>query len=118
MVHLLSRLPNTAVKWQAWVPSFQGNHDGSTSPTNQTWTQAPVVPMQAQACAWLGHWYNEVAQEYVKARNCYRQALALEPSSTVLGEACILQFPPLSQENPYTMMWNGASRCNGCLPST
>ena len=44
--------------------------------------------MQAQACAWLGHWYNEVAQEYGKARNCYRQALALEPQSTVLGEAC------------------------------
>ena len=42
--------------------------------------------MQGQACAWLGHWYNEVAQEYGKARNCYAQALQLEPSSSVIGE--------------------------------
>ncbi|BDA46664.1 probable tetratricopeptide repeat protein 37 at C-terminar half [Coccomyxa sp. Obi] len=41
---------------------------------------------QAAACAWLGHWYKEVAQNMFKARNCYRRALALDPSDTVVAE--------------------------------
>ena len=48
--------------------------------------------VQGQACAWLGHWYNEVAQEYSKARNCYAQALQLEPSSSVIGELPICRI--------------------------
>jgi hypothetical protein len=41
--------------------------------------------VQAQACAWLGHWYREIAQHYFKARNCYRRSLALDPGDTVVG---------------------------------
>ena len=40
---------------------------------------------QAAACAWLGHWYKEIAQNMFKARNCYRRALALDPTDTVVG---------------------------------
>ncbi|EIE19817.1 hypothetical protein COCSUDRAFT_83558 [Coccomyxa subellipsoidea C-169] len=41
---------------------------------------------QALACAWLGHWYKEVAQNNFKARNCYRRALMLDPNDTVVAE--------------------------------
>ena len=40
---------------------------------------------QVLACAWLGHWYREVAMDYKKAKNCYEQTLALDPSDTVIG---------------------------------
>ncbi len=45
---------------------------------------------QAAACAWLGHWYREVAQNMFKARNCYRRALALDPTDTVVGARFVL----------------------------
>ncbi|KAK9918866.1 hypothetical protein WJX75_007651 [Coccomyxa subellipsoidea] len=41
---------------------------------------------QALACAWLGHWYKEIGQNYFKARNCYRRALVLDPTDTVVAE--------------------------------
>lgn len=41
---------------------------------------------QADACAWLGHWYKDINQNWFKARNCYKRALALLPDSTMIGE--------------------------------
>ena len=38
-----------------------------------------------EATAWLGHWYREVAQNYAKARNCYKKVLAADPGNTVIG---------------------------------
>ena len=38
-----------------------------------------------EATAWLGHWYREVAQNYAKARNCYKKVLAADPNNTVIG---------------------------------
>ena len=38
-----------------------------------------------EATAWLGHWYREVAQNYAKARNCYKKVLAADPTNTVIG---------------------------------
>ena len=40
---------------------------------------------QMEATAWLGHWYREVAQNYAKARNCYKKVLAADPNNTVIG---------------------------------
>eukprot|EP00884_Botryococcus_braunii_P003748 jgi/Botrbrau1/13374/Bobra.0194s0006.2 len=40
---------------------------------------------QAAACAWLGHWYNEVAEDYEKAANCYERALEIAPSDMIVG---------------------------------
>ena len=42
--------------------------------------------LQADACAWLGHWYKDINQNWFKARNCYKRALALQPDSTMIGE--------------------------------
>ena len=52
-----------------------------------------VCDWQALACAWLGHWYKEIGQNYFKARNCYRRALVLDPTDTVVGARHFL-FPP------------------------
>ncbi|CAK0785762.1 hypothetical protein CVIRNUC_008973 [Coccomyxa viridis] len=41
---------------------------------------------QADACAWLGHWYKDINQNWFKARNCYKRALALQPDSTMIAE--------------------------------
>ena len=41
---------------------------------------------QADACAWLGHWYKDINQNWFKARNCYKRALALQPDSIMIGE--------------------------------
>ena len=38
-----------------------------------------------QACAWLGHWYAEVAQDLGKAKNCYEQTLLMDPSDAVIA---------------------------------
>ncbi len=54
---------------------------------------AHVLRTQAKACAWLGHWYREVAQNYFRARNCYRRSLALEPGDTVVGAPPLSNFP-------------------------
>ena len=40
---------------------------------------------QADACAWLGHWYKDINQNWFKARNCYKRALALQPDSIMIG---------------------------------
>ena len=40
---------------------------------------------QMEATAWLGHWYREVAENYAKARNCYKKVLAADPNNTVIG---------------------------------
>ena len=45
-----------------------------------------VPSHQADACAWLGHWYKDINQNYFKARNCYKRALQLQPGSTMIGE--------------------------------
>ncbi len=44
------------------------------------------VAVQADACAWLGHWYKDINQNWFKARNCYKRALALQPDSSMIGE--------------------------------
>jgi hypothetical protein len=51
------------------------------------WVRAMALCVQAQACAWLGHWYKDVEQNYFKARNCYKKALALEPHDSVVGKS-------------------------------
>ncbi len=38
-----------------------------------------------EATAWLAHWYREVAQNYAKARNCYKKVLEADPNNTVIG---------------------------------
>ena len=45
-----------------------------------------AAALQADACAWLGHWYKDINQNWFKARNCYKRALALHPDSTMIGE--------------------------------
>ena len=45
-----------------------------------------LILMQADACAWLGHWYKDINQNWFKARNCYKRALGLQPDSTMIGE--------------------------------
>jgi tetratricopeptide (TPR) repeat protein len=42
--------------------------------------------VQAAACAWLGHWYNEVAEDYERAANCYEHALELAPNDAIVGK--------------------------------
>jgi len=37
-------------------------------------------PQQAEAFAWLGHWYQQLASDGVRARKCYQRALALDPT--------------------------------------
>ncbi len=46
-----------------------------------------------EATAWLGHWYREVAQNYSKARNCYKKVLASDPNNTVIGEHLLPTIP-------------------------
>ena len=41
--------------------------------------------VQAAACAWLGHWYREIACDSARAANCYEQALDLDEDAA--GEA-------------------------------
>jgi len=51
--------------------------------------------LQADACAWLGHWYKDINQNWFKARNCYKRALTLQPDSTMIGDRsqlCLLYF--------------------------
>ena len=40
---------------------------------------------QAAACAWLGHWYKD-ANDWVKARNCYKCAAELAPGDAVVAD--------------------------------
>ena len=44
-----------------------------------------LLTWQVQACAWLGHWYAEVAQDLHKAKNCYEQTLLMDPSDAVIA---------------------------------
>lgn len=43
--------------------------------------------MQAEACAWLGHWWWEVRQDGERAMNCFSRALELNPDDTVTSES-------------------------------
>lgn len=40
---------------------------------------------QAAACAWLGHWYRQVASDPARAANCYARALELDPDDGVVA---------------------------------
>ena len=40
---------------------------------------------QAAACAWLGHWYREVASDPARAANCYARALEIDPDDGVVA---------------------------------
>ena len=51
------------------------------------------VLCQADACAWLGHWYKDINQNWFKARNCYKRALALQPDSIMIGEHLFVVLP-------------------------
>ena len=57
-----------------------------------------VLLFQADACAWLGHWYKDINQNWFKARNCYKRALALQPHSSMIGEHfCCTRTPVASK---------------------
>ncbi|KAK9814721.1 hypothetical protein WJX72_010484 [[Myrmecia] bisecta] len=56
---------------------------------------------QAPACAWLGHWYKDIAGEPEKAINCYEKALEIDPRDRVTAETLrILKGQP-KPENGY-----------------
>lgn len=44
-------------------------------------------PSQADAFAWLGHYFREVKSDSIKARKCYRRALDLNPLASEAGLA-------------------------------
>ena len=74
--------------------SFHGVH-GQTSLAG-----GEACLVQVLACAWLGHWYREVAMDYKKAKNCYEQTLALDPSDTVIGASMKDVVSGTSRLNP------------------
>ena len=43
--------------------------------------------LQAAACAYLGHYYHEVAKDLTKAKNCYEETLLLDPQNTAVAHA-------------------------------
>ena len=43
--------------------------------------------LQAAACAYLGHYYREVAKDLAKAKNCYEETLLLDPQNTAVAHA-------------------------------
>lgn len=38
------------------------------------------------ACVYLGHWYREVSKDLRKAKNCYEEALLLDPEADGAAE--------------------------------
>lgn len=58
------------------------NKRGMEASRKRGWPQ-DLHSLQVQACAWLGHWYREVAGDLEKAKNCYEQTLLLDASDRV-----------------------------------
>lgn len=42
---------------------------------------------QVSACAYLGHYYHQVAKDLSKAKNCYEETLLLDPQDSSIAEA-------------------------------
>ena len=99
-------------RWSGAGPGY--DHEQRPLPCNQHAGRAHFgadslfshVPVQAQACAWLGHWYREVAQNYFRARNCYRRSLALEPGDTVV---CARPLSETLSKTLPALVWSGES---------
>lgn len=71
---------------------------------------AKLTPAESEIFGWLGKWYDEVAQDAVRAEKCFLKALALTPSYELAGVALSELYERQHQHTANVALWTDVTR--------